>query len=83
MALTLDMRVASVPQNRTVSLDEPAMLPNHTTPTSEGQYQKRSEDGPDVSVRSPVRCVSPEFVNAIAMNPGGRPKEVKKKCKLF
>uniref|UniRef100_A0A674NM99 Tensin 1 n=1 Tax=Takifugu rubripes TaxID=31033 RepID=A0A674NM99_TAKRU len=43
-----------------------------------GQYQSQgtlSEDGPDVSVRSPVRCVSPEFVNAIAMNPGGRPKE--------
>ncbi|TWW80466.1 Tensin-1 [Takifugu flavidus] len=67
-------RVAA-PQTRTASLDESATLPRHTTPTSEGQCQKSSEDGPDVSVRSPVRCVSPEFVNAIAMNPGGRPKE--------
>eukprot|EP00066_Takifugu_rubripes_P021403 XP_011610669.1 PREDICTED: tensin-1-like isoform X4 [Takifugu rubripes] len=65
----------SAPQTRTASLDESATLPRHTTPTSEGQCQKSSEDGPDVSVRSPVRCVSPEFVNAIAMNPGGRPKE--------
>ncbi|XP_061082927.1 tensin-1 isoform X3 [Conger conger] len=46
--------------------------------TSEGQYQN-GHDGtgpaPPGSVRSPIRCVSPEFVNAIALNPGGRPKE--------
>lgn len=82
LGLTPDVRVVSAPQTRTASLDEPATLPRHTTPTSEDQCQKSSEDGPDVSVRSPVRCVSPEFVNAIAMNPGGRPKEVKM-CKLF
>lgn len=35
-------------------------------------------------MRSPIRCVSPEFVNAIAMNPGGRPKEVENKhCFIF
>uniref|UniRef100_A0A8C4NYH0 Tensin 1b n=1 Tax=Dicentrarchus labrax TaxID=13489 RepID=A0A8C4NYH0_DICLA len=68
-------RVAGV-QARTVSLDEPATLPRRRI-TSEGQSQNGPEDGPspDVPVRSPVRCVSPEFVNAIAMNPGGRPKE--------
>lgn len=82
LGLTLDVRVVSAPQTRTASLDEPATLPRDTTPTSEGQCQKSSEDGPDVSVRSPVRCVSPEFVNAIAMNPGGRPKEVRM-CKLL
>ncbi|KAJ8253071.1 hypothetical protein GJAV_G00208790 [Gymnothorax javanicus] len=44
--------------------------------TSEGQYQN-GHDGPPApgQVRSPIRCVSPEFVNAIAQNPGGRPKE--------
>lgn len=28
------------------------------------------------SVRSPVRCISPEMATTIALNPGGRPKEV-------
>uniref|UniRef100_A0A8C2CPV2 Tensin 1b n=1 Tax=Cyprinus carpio TaxID=7962 RepID=A0A8C2CPV2_CYPCA len=27
------------------------------------------------SVRSPIRCISPELANTIALNPGGRPKE--------
>ncbi|XP_028249756.1 tensin-1 isoform X4 [Parambassis ranga] len=63
-------------QARAMSLDEPTTLPRRRI-TSEGQQQNGPEDGPspDVPVRSPVRCVSPEFVNAIAMNPGGRPKE--------
>ncbi|XP_029315404.1 tensin-1 isoform X7 [Cottoperca gobio] len=63
-------------QARTVSLDEPATLPRHRI-TSDGQYQNGPDDdpSPDVPLRSPVRCVSPEFVNALAMNPGGRPKE--------
>lgn len=64
-------------QARTASVDEPATLPRRRI-TSEGQYQNGSDGGssPDVPVRSPIRCVSPEFVNAIALNPGGRPKEV-------
>uniref|UniRef100_A0A1A8RZV6 Tensin 1 n=1 Tax=Nothobranchius rachovii TaxID=451742 RepID=A0A1A8RZV6_9TELE len=64
-------RVAGV-QARVASTDEPAILPRRRI-TSEGH----SDDdlSPDVPVRSPIRCVSPEFVNAIAMNPGGRPKE--------
>lgn len=64
-------------QARAAPLDEPATLPRRRI-TSEGQDQHSSDDGPsgDAPVRSPVRCVSPEFVNAIAMNPGGRPKEV-------
>ncbi|XP_026152250.1 tensin-1 isoform X5 [Mastacembelus armatus] len=58
------------------SMDEPASLPRRRT-TSDGQYQNGPDDSPspDVPVRSPIRCVSPEFVSAIAMNPGGRPKE--------
>ncbi|XP_026232946.1 tensin-1 isoform X5 [Anabas testudineus] len=68
-------RVAGV-QARAVSLDEPATVPRRRI-TSEGQYQNSPDDvsSPDVPLRSPIRCVSPEFVNAIAMNPGGRPKE--------
>ncbi|XP_078030474.1 tensin 1b isoform X18 [Epinephelus lanceolatus] len=63
-------------QARAASVDEPATLPRHRI-TSDGQYQNGPDDStsPDVPLRSPVRCVSPEFVNAIAMNPGGRPKE--------
>lgn len=60
-----------------VSLDEPTTVPRRRI-TSEGQYQSDDGSSPDVPVRSPVRCVSPEFVNAIAMNPGGRPKEVER-----
>ncbi|XP_074551743.1 tensin-1 isoform X4 [Halichoeres trimaculatus] len=68
-------RVAGV-QARTVSLDEPATLPRRRF-TSDDHNQNGPDESmsPDVPVRSPVRCVSPEFVNAIAMNPGGRPKE--------
>ncbi|XP_008295555.1 tensin-1 isoform X4 [Stegastes partitus] len=63
-------------QARAMPLDEPATLPRRRI-TSEGQQQNGPEDGlsSDVPVRSPIRCVSPEFVNAIALNPGGRPKE--------
>ncbi|KAI9535082.1 hypothetical protein NQZ68_007170, partial [Dissostichus eleginoides] len=63
-------------QARTVSLDEPATLPRQRN-TSEGHYHNGPDEdpSPDVPLRSPVRCVSPEFVNALAMNPGGRPKE--------
>uniref|UniRef100_A0A8D2ZM00 Tensin 1 n=1 Tax=Scophthalmus maximus TaxID=52904 RepID=A0A8D2ZM00_SCOMX len=70
-------RVAGV-QARALSPDEHA-VPRHRIP-SDGQYQNGPDDepSPDLPVRSPVRCVSPEFVNAIAMNPGGRPKEVKR-----
>ncbi|XP_035506933.2 tensin-1 isoform X6 [Scophthalmus maximus] len=62
-------------QARALSPDEHA-VPRHRIP-SDGQYQNGPDDepSPDLPVRSPVRCVSPEFVNAIAMNPGGRPKE--------
>ncbi|XP_037343540.2 tensin-1 isoform X2 [Pungitius pungitius] len=63
-------------QARSVSPDDPATLPRHRI-CSEGQQQSASDDDPsvDAPLRSPVRCVSPEFANAIAMNPGGRPKE--------
>lgn len=59
------------------SLDEPTAAPRRRI-TSEGQNQNGPDDStsPDVPLRSPIRCVSPEFVNTIAMNPGGRPKEV-------
>ncbi|XP_013767209.1 tensin-1 isoform X2 [Pundamilia nyererei] len=63
-------------QARVSSLDEPTAAPRRRI-TSEGQNQNGPDDStsPDVPLRSPIRCVSPEFVNAIAMNPGGRPKE--------
>ncbi|KAM8855382.1 tensin-1 isoform 6-T6 [Spinachia spinachia] len=63
-------------QARAVSPQDPATLPRQRI-CSDGQYHSGSEDDPsvDVPLRSPVRCVSPEFVNVIAMNPGGRPKE--------
>ncbi|XP_042281550.1 tensin-1 isoform X2 [Thunnus maccoyii] len=63
-------------QARAMSSDEPATLPRRRI-TSDGQYQNGPDDGssPDAPVRSPIRCVSPEFVNTIALNPGGRPKE--------
>lgn len=41
--------------------------------TSEGQ----SQDDSPTRVRSPIRCISPELANTIALNPGGRPKEVR------
>lgn len=64
-------------QARTVSLDEPATLPRRRFASDEHNQNGPDESAsPDIPVRSPVRCVSPEFVNAIAMNPGGRPKEV-------
>ncbi|XP_069010960.1 tensin-1 isoform X4 [Embiotoca jacksoni] len=62
-------------QARVMTLDELATLPRRRI-TSEGQPNGPDDSlSPDVPIRSPVRCVSPEFVNAIAMNPGGRPKE--------
>uniref|UniRef100_I3JJL2 Tensin 1 n=1 Tax=Oreochromis niloticus TaxID=8128 RepID=I3JJL2_ORENI len=66
-------RVAGV-QARASSLDEPTAAPRRRI-TSEGQNRPDDSTSPDVPLRSPIRCVSPEFVNAIAMNPGGRPKE--------
>lgn len=77
LMLTATCVILSGVQARAAPLDEPATLPRRRI-TSEGQDQHSSDVGPsgDEAVRSPVRCVSPEFVNAIAMNPGGRPKEV-------
>ncbi|XP_054642446.1 tensin-1 isoform X3 [Dunckerocampus dactyliophorus] len=62
--------------SRAASLDEQIILPRRRI-TSDSQCLSSADDdpSPDVPVRSPIRCVSPEFVNAIAMNPGGRPKE--------
>jgi len=65
--------VISGVQARAASFEEPATLPRLRI-NSEGHSDEAQS--PDVPVRSPIRCVSPEFVNAIAMNPGGRPKEV-------
>lgn len=68
-------------QARVTSVDEPASLPRHRY-ASEGQNGPDDGPSPDVPVRSPIRCVSPEFVNTIAMNPGGRPKEVENTARL-
>ncbi|XP_036401900.1 tensin-like isoform X2 [Megalops cyprinoides] len=63
-------------QSQAMSPDE-GSAPIRRRTTSEGQYQDSPDGGPapGSKVRSPIRCVSPEFVNAIALNPGGRPKE--------
>ncbi|KAG7463795.1 hypothetical protein MATL_G00180430 [Megalops atlanticus] len=68
-------RVAGM-QSQAMSPDE-GSAPTRRRTTSEGQYQDSPDGGPapGSKVRSPIRCVSPEFVNAIALNPGGRPKE--------
>uniref|UniRef100_A0A4W4FHC2 Tensin 1 n=1 Tax=Electrophorus electricus TaxID=8005 RepID=A0A4W4FHC2_ELEEL len=50
------------------SLDE-GSAPGRRRTTSEGQ------DESPTRVRSPIRCISPELANTIALNPGGRPKE--------
>ncbi|XP_024244876.1 tensin-1 isoform X7 [Oncorhynchus tshawytscha] len=68
-------RVAGV-QSHGMSLDETLALPRHRT-TSEGQCHNGHDENfsYEPPVRSPIRCVSPEFVNTLNLNPGGRPKE--------
>ncbi|XP_007909360.2 LOW QUALITY PROTEIN: tensin-like [Callorhinchus milii] len=58
------------------SPEEMGIAPRRRT-TSEGQYENTGRDAGYRSppYRSPVRCVSPEVVNTIAANPGGRPRE--------
>ena len=58
-------------QPREMSPDEDSG-PGRRRTTSEGQ----SQDENPTHVRSPIRCISPELANTIALNPGGRPKEV-------
>ncbi|KAG1945129.1 tensin-1 [Pimephales promelas] len=65
-------RVAGVQFGET-SPDE-ASVPGRCRTTSEGLSQDESPTRGS-SVRSPIRCISPELANTIALNPGGRPKE--------
>lgn len=58
-------------QSHEAAKDEGSGPGRHRT-TSEGQ----SRDESPTRVRSPIRCISPELANTIALNPGGRPKEV-------
>ncbi|XP_058642270.1 tensin-1 isoform X3 [Onychostoma macrolepis] len=51
-----------------------ASVPGRCRTLSEGLSQDESP-AQGSSVRSPIRCISPELANTIAMNPGGRPKE--------
>uniref|UniRef100_A0AAY5KGQ1 Tensin 1b n=1 Tax=Esox lucius TaxID=8010 RepID=A0AAY5KGQ1_ESOLU len=69
-------RVAGV-QSRGSSLDDTSAPPHRQRTISEGQRPNGHDESSsyEAPVRSPIRCVSPEFVNTIAMNPGGRPKE--------
>ncbi|KAG7258070.1 LOW QUALITY PROTEIN: hypothetical protein CRUP_018875, partial [Coryphaenoides rupestris] len=71
-------RVAGV-QSRRISFEDPTEAsPRQRAPSDGGQFQNgpnADATSPEGPLRSPVRCVSPEFINAIAMNPGGRPKE--------
>ncbi|KAJ8004633.1 hypothetical protein DPEC_G00138350 [Dallia pectoralis] len=68
-------RVAGV-QSRGMSPDDSSAPPRQRT-LSEGQRLNGHDEcsSYEAPVRSPIRCVSPEFVNTIAMNPGGRPRE--------
>ncbi|XP_051565512.1 tensin-1-like isoform X2 [Myxocyprinus asiaticus] len=65
-------RVAGV-QSSEMSPDEASAPGRHRT-TSESLSQDESPTHGG-SVRSPIRCISPELANTIALNPGGRPKE--------
>lgn len=58
-------------QSHEAPADEGSGTGRHRT-KSEGQ----SRDESPTRVRSPIRCISPELANTIALNPGGRPKEV-------
>ncbi|XP_005998112.1 tensin-1 isoform X2 [Latimeria chalumnae] len=65
-------------QSHTMAPEETGVMTRRRT-TSEGQYENNPQNPNAVRgttvVRSPVRCVSPEVVNTIALNPGGRPRE--------
>uniref|UniRef100_A0A673MAJ9 Tensin-1-like n=1 Tax=Sinocyclocheilus rhinocerous TaxID=307959 RepID=A0A673MAJ9_9TELE len=65
-------RVAGV-QSGEMSPDETS-VPGRCRTISEDLSQDESPTRGS-SVRSPIRCISPELANTIAMNPGGRPKE--------
>lgn len=57
--------------------EPPALLRRRAA--SDGQYENQSPEPSSPrspGVRSPVQCVSPELALTIALNPGGRPKEV-------
>ncbi|XP_066519379.1 tensin-1 isoform X2 [Hoplias malabaricus] len=63
-------------RSHTVTPDE-ALSSSRRRTTSEGQYNSSHEDSPSHAggARSTGHCISPDFVNTIALNPGGRPKE--------
>uniref|UniRef100_A0A673H6B7 SH2 domain-containing protein n=1 Tax=Sinocyclocheilus rhinocerous TaxID=307959 RepID=A0A673H6B7_9TELE len=60
--------------SRTVTPDE-AMPTMRRRTTSESQYLSSQNDNAAHRVCSPLKPVSPDFANTIAMNPGGQPKE--------
>ncbi|RXN24897.1 tensin-like isoform X1 [Labeo rohita] len=60
--------------SRTVTPDE-AMPTTRRRTTSESQYLSSQNDSGAHRVCSPLKPVSPDFANKIAMNPGGQPKE--------
>uniref|UniRef100_A0A8C2L7Q7 Tensin 1b n=1 Tax=Cyprinus carpio TaxID=7962 RepID=A0A8C2L7Q7_CYPCA len=60
--------------SRTVTPDE-AMPTMRRRTTSESQYLSSQNDSAAHRVCSPLKPVSPDFANTIAMNPGGQPKE--------
>ncbi|XP_042581661.1 tensin isoform X2 [Cyprinus carpio] len=60
--------------SRTATPDE-AMPTMRRRTTSESQYLSSQNDSAARRVCSPLKPVSPDFANTIAMNPGGQPKE--------
>ncbi|KAL2081552.1 hypothetical protein ACEWY4_023405 [Coilia grayii] len=63
-------RVAGV-ESRDVPSED---VPGRQRTISEGPAQDCSPVEAE-PLRSPIRCISPELANTIALNPGGRPKE--------
>uniref|UniRef100_A0A672R2A8 Tensin 1b n=1 Tax=Sinocyclocheilus grahami TaxID=75366 RepID=A0A672R2A8_SINGR len=67
--------------HRVAGEEEGNLTPDEAMPTmrrrttSESQYLSSQNDSAAHRVCSPLKPVSPDFANTIAMNPGGQPKE--------
>ncbi|XP_051568533.1 tensin isoform X2 [Myxocyprinus asiaticus] len=75
------LKLEGLVAHRVAGSRSPTVTPDEAMPnirrrtTSESQYLNNRNDSPAHGVCSPEKSISPEFVNTIAVNPGGRPKE--------
>ncbi|XP_051996914.1 tensin isoform X2 [Xyrauchen texanus] len=75
------LKLGGLVAHRVAGSRSPTVTPDEAMPTirrrttSESQYLNSRNDSPAHGVRSPEKSISPEFINTIAVNPGGRPKE--------